>query len=118
MASSIELDRRRLTSMAVASAAAVASGSTTRTSSTTCTPSENSSPTVRASSIATEVLPTPPGPTRVSSRWSVSASRSCPKIVSRPINGCTGTPIAATAAAGDQGPAGRSRSPSTGATNS
>ena len=93
MASSIELDFRRFTSMAVASAAAVASLSTTPTNSTTWTPSSNWPPTVRASSIPSEVFPTPPGPTSVTSRWSMIMSASCSSNISRPISGCRRKPI-------------------------
>ena len=87
IASSIELLRRRLTSIAVANAADVASSSTTLTSSTTWTPSEYPAAAVRASSRPTDVFPTPPGPTSVMRRWAASASTRSAISDSRPING-------------------------------
>ena len=75
-----------------ATASGTAAGSPTGANSTSHTPSENSPVSSAATWIARRVLPTPPTPVRVTSRWARTCSASSFTAISRPTKlvVCTG----------------------------
>jgi hypothetical protein len=79
------------TPTASATAATTVAGSVTRTRSTNHAPSRRSAARPVATLIARRVLPTPPGPTAVTSRCSARSRASATRSVARPMNGVTGT---------------------------
>ena len=104
---------------ASAIAGAIIAGSVTGTRSTYQDPSANRSLRSAATLSASRVLPTPPGPTAVTSRCSCSASASAARSAARPTNGVNGSgrapvtaatgPASGSAAAGLWTPARRER---------
>jgi hypothetical protein len=90
-AASGETTSRSGTPTASATAATTAAGSVTRTRSTNHGPSRRSAARSAATLIASRVLPTPPGPTAVTSRCPARASESSARSATRPMNAVTGT---------------------------
>jgi hypothetical protein len=95
---------RSRTLSAAATAAATRAGSATGASSASHAPSANRPATCLATSAASRVLPTPPGPVTVTSRYSPSRPTTSPTAATRPMRLVSGagtpcTPPVAVAAA-------------------